>query len=160
MGKEDNLRVYLLGGINESGGMVPDLNRMYSQLENEGFQAEELQLITHADGQHSEWYWAREFSAAYQWLFANTTPTNTKEPKVLGIKITPNPADSILQFSLPTSITDASFELYAMDGRLVFTRQAINGQAINVAQLEAGTYICKVYLKNKVIGSKKILIAH
>lgn len=160
VGKEDNLRVYLLGGINESGGMVPDLNRMYSQLENEGFQAEELQLITHADGQHSEWYWAREFSAAYQWLFANTTPTNTKEPKVLGIKITPNPADSILQFSLPTSITDASFELYAMDGRLVFTRQAINGQAINVAQLEAGTYICKVYLKNKVIGSKKILIAH
>lgn len=160
IGKKEDLRIYLLGGINESQDMVPDLNRMYSQLENEGFQEEGLRLVTHADGQHSEWYWAREFSSAYQWLFANAAPTNTVAPKVLGIKITPNPADSMLQFSLPSSITDASFELYAMDGRLVLGRQAINGQPINVARLEAGTYICKVYLKDQIVGGQKIIIAH
>ena len=158
-GKQKDLRIYLMGGTSESSSMVADLNRMYNSLQSVGFQNTELQLITHPDGQHSEWYWAREFPAAYQWLFANAFPTTTEEPVNFRIRISPNPADSLLQFRLPSDIGDVEFELFDMKGQGVLPRQQLNGQPINVQGLPAGIYLGTLYSKGQPLESQRIIIA-
>lgn len=68
-GKQQNVRFYLLGGTNEGSDMVGKLKYLVKVLTDVGFDGQQIFLNTHQDGQHSEWYWAREFPGAYQWLF-------------------------------------------------------------------------------------------
>ncbi len=159
LGKQEDLRIYLIGGVTESSSMVNDLNRMYNTLQTVGFQTGELQLLTHADGQHSEWYWAREFPAAYEWLFANTLPTHTGEPQAYQIKLSPNPADSMLRFQIPSRFGDVQLEMFDMNGQKVLNRQPLNGQPIYLKQLPTGTYVVKLYHHHKFLESQTLVIA-
>lgn len=159
LGKQDDLRIYMIGGVTESSSMVTDLNRMYNSLQGVGFQSEELQLLTHPDGQHSEWYWAREFPAAYEWLFANTLPTHTEEPKAYQIKLSPNPTDSMLRFHIPSALGEVHFELFDMKGQKVLDRQRLNGQPIYLRQLPTGTYLVKLYNQQQLLESQTLIIA-
>ncbi|MGG9972019.1 alpha/beta hydrolase [Ferruginibacter sp. SUN002] len=68
-GKRNDQKFYLVSGTTESGSMVPDMQKTYTTLTNVGFSSNNLKLVTKTDGQHAEWFWAREFAAAYQWLF-------------------------------------------------------------------------------------------
>ncbi|MEO1713471.1 MAG: alpha/beta hydrolase-fold protein, partial [Bacteroidota bacterium] len=68
-GKQQDVRFYLLGGVNEGSDMVGKLRYLNKVLTDVGFHGKDIFLNTHQDGQHSEWYWAREFPGAYQWLF-------------------------------------------------------------------------------------------
>ena len=71
-GKQQDMRIYLYVGELEATtdiNAVEDLQRMYNTLQAAGFGEEELMISTHANGQHNEWYWAREFLPAYKWLF-------------------------------------------------------------------------------------------
>ena len=159
LGKQEDLRVYMIGGVTESSSMVNDLNRMYNTLESVGFQTSDLQLLTHADGQHSEWYWAREFPAAYEWLFANTLPTYTEEPKAYQIKISPNPTDSLLRFDVPANLGEVHFELFDMNGQKIMNRQRINGQPIYLKHVPTGTYLVKLYSQRQLLESQTLIIA-
>ncbi|MEM1218069.1 MAG: alpha/beta hydrolase-fold protein [Bacteroidota bacterium] len=68
-GKQKDVRFYLLGGVNEGSDMVGKLQYLHKVLTDVGFNGNSIFLNIHQDGQHSEWYWAREFPGAYQWLF-------------------------------------------------------------------------------------------
>jgi len=70
-GHQFPVRIAMLAGDQESGSMVADMYAMEDTLLARGFSAAELNVTNHVDGQHSEWYWAREFPAVYNWLFAN-----------------------------------------------------------------------------------------
>ena len=37
-----------------------------------------VRSLTRADGRHAEWFWRREFPAAYRWLFADTPRAETR----------------------------------------------------------------------------------
>ncbi len=70
--KTANMRIFLLAGEQEdAGSVVRDNQRMYKALRRAGFRPKELRYATHPDGQHSEWYWAREFPVVIEWLLAN-----------------------------------------------------------------------------------------
>lgn len=73
-GRSRQQRFYLLAGEGENSERVSvtgDLARMYDQLRKRGFKSGQLRLVTHPDGQHKEWYWARELEGAVKWLFAD-----------------------------------------------------------------------------------------
>ena len=57
---------------------------MVETLAANGFKVDvDMRSIARADGQHAEWFWRREFPAAYQWLFANqpaAEPASEKAP--------------------------------------------------------------------------------
>lgn len=72
IGKEQRMKFYLLAGQQEDNGSVVNaIVRMNDLLVEQGFGMGELFVRTHQDGQHSEWYWAREFPGAIQWLFSS-----------------------------------------------------------------------------------------
>ena len=160
-GKEADVRVYFLAGEQESASMVPDMQQMYNTMLDAGFEESELFFLTHADGQHSEWYWAREFPDAYEWLFANSLPTDTDEIAInTNIRYFPNPADSILNIRLEDPMISPRLDVYNLDGQLVRKRSRLRSQQINTTDLPNGTYLFNLYSRKKLVQSQKVVVQH
>lgn len=68
-GKQYDMSIYILGGEQESDSLIIEIKKMATTLNNAGFKESEVKILTHTDGKHSEWYWKREFTNAYLWLF-------------------------------------------------------------------------------------------
>jgi predicted alpha/beta superfamily hydrolase len=64
-------RFYFLAGELESKEMVSDMKKIYGLLLKKGHPKNNLKFIVKADGQHSEWFWHREFVDFYKWLGDN-----------------------------------------------------------------------------------------
>ena len=156
-GKEADMRIYLLAGEQESADMVPDLYAMYNTLLNAGFEMEELFIISHADGQHSEWYWRREFPDAYEWLYADAI-SNSSDLAISTFSVSPNPANDVLRVEGASDLKELRFQVYAVDGRLILPPTYITGDEINTSFLQEGTYIFNIYSEENLLLSKKILI--
>ena len=68
-------RVYMLSGLRETVGEWPDTvfsrpqHRMRDTLLAAGWDSASVRSVLPEDGRHSEWFWRREFPAAYRWLF-------------------------------------------------------------------------------------------
>ena len=157
------MRIYLMAGEQESSSMVADLVAMYNTLMNAGFGEEEVLLLTHPDGQHSEWYWAREFPAAYEWLFANsTTSTNNDLYDDFQLNLSPNPTDSLLHLNTADNFpfSDLRIVIYSVDGRRVSPPLLVEGNQMDVSFLQNGLYVFKVFAGEQLWGSQKVVISH
>ena len=71
-----DVRVYFVSGAleaatgDDTGVYVRDQNRMIETLVAAGLKRDtNIVSFIRPDGKHSEWFWRREFPAAYQWLF-------------------------------------------------------------------------------------------
>ncbi len=120
-GKEADMKFYMLGGEQESASLIQQMEAMETTLHEAGFGAEEVVLVTHADGQHSEWYWRREFPDAYSWLFSseiNELPfVSTKDV----IQVSPNPFVDSLYLKAKEPLEKAMINLYTLSGVKVFS---------------------------------------
>lgn len=63
------MRFYFVAGMQEGETMVPLMAAMRDSLKNSGVKASNISYRAVADGKHAEWFWRREFPAAYQWLY-------------------------------------------------------------------------------------------
>lgn len=70
-GKQMDLKFYFLAGTNEGGNMAANLQRMVDLLYQMGYDSTQIKVLLQQDGAHAEWFWAREFPAACNWLFTN-----------------------------------------------------------------------------------------
>lgn len=156
-GKEADMRIYLLAGQQESASMVPDLYAMYNTLYNAGFDNDELFIVTHPDGQHSEWYWRREFPAAYEWLYANPI-TQTNEIAFHNIHISPNPASDILKIEHLYHFDKLTIKIFSIDGQLIQVSTLGQSKEVDISYLAEGTYIINIYSNKHLLISKKIII--
>ena len=62
-------RFYFVCGPKESETMLPLMAQWRDELRREGVPPANLSFHAPADGEHREWFWRREFPAAYQFLF-------------------------------------------------------------------------------------------
>ena len=62
-------RFYFVCGPKESETMLPLMTAWRDELHAEGVPTTNISFHAPADGQHSEWFWKREFPAAYHYLF-------------------------------------------------------------------------------------------
>ena len=160
IGKEKDMKIYLLAGqLEGNGSVVADVNAMYNTLRNAGFSENEVITSIHSDGQHSEWFWAREFPDAYQWLFADAISTSAGAPKWhTTIALSPNPADSTIWVQNHTGDRDISFRIFTADGRQLKGNAPLLNNQIEVADLPAGVYVVLFYKQNRIIESQKIVV--
>ncbi|MBK6948660.1 MAG: alpha/beta hydrolase [Haliscomenobacter sp.] len=68
-GNQKNPKLFLAAGQLEGPHVIRDLNKLHQTLIKSGFPAAFIKKVIHEDGKHQEWYWAREFPTAYEWLF-------------------------------------------------------------------------------------------
>ncbi|MCB0570329.1 MAG: hypothetical protein KDC66_11220 [Phaeodactylibacter sp.] len=150
-GKQADMRFYLIAGAQEGSGgeQVTDMNAMYNTLRNAGFSADEVLATAHADGQHSEWYWAREFPAAYQWLYREQA-TGQSEPSEdnTAILAYPNPADSQLQVRQELLGKSLRYELQKLDGSAIRRGRLRADGIISLKGLASGAYLLVLYQNN------------
>ena len=74
-------RFYFVAGPKESETMLPLMTQWRDELRTEGVPAANISFHAPTDGQHKEWFWQREFPAAYEYLFGPTLKTNASAPK-------------------------------------------------------------------------------
>lgn len=148
-GKEQDMRIVLMAGEQESASMVPNLYSMYATLSNVGFQPNELNYTTHWDGQHSEWYWRREFGWIYQWLFANTTVA-IEDATVISANIFPNPFLDQTTITFDKNLKEGDKVLITdLLGRPILVQTRLLGDSLTIEANETGQGYFLVYLQDE-----------
>ena len=74
-------RFYFVCGPKESETMLPLMAQWRDELRTEGVPAANISFHAPADGEHKEWFWQREFPAAYQFLFGSAVKTSASAKK-------------------------------------------------------------------------------
>ena len=149
--RQQPIRFYFISGTAESAGMVPDMQRMATTLSDVGFKSDEISFNTRADGQHAEWFWAREFPDAYKWLF-RTTATATQNLESIKVRVYPNPSDSILSIEGITAAQNINIEIDDLYGRIM-SYQPMRSNSIDVNYLIAGHYFLRGFRGNENVFS-------
>lgn len=135
-----NLRLYLLAGEQEDGGsVVDDVAEMVTTLTNSGQPADELTFASHPDGQHAEWYWAREFGAAYTWLFGGPTTSSQTPLEWTRITVAPNPGSDTLRLLSANGLMDALYQIVDAQGK-VWQTGRYQGEPLLLDRLPTGWF--------------------
>lgn len=158
-GKDLDIRFYLMAGKPESSTMGPDLIALHNNLLDAGFQPDELNLKLLNDGEHSEWFWAREFADAYTWLFAEETPTNTDVPAVPSVSLSPNPAKQEIRINGTQALSAPNIQIFSINGKTVLPPTILQGEAFNSDFLRSGTYLFIIRDGQQIVNTTKMVIS-
>ncbi|MCB2407806.1 alpha/beta hydrolase-fold protein [Hymenobacter lucidus] len=154
---QPDTRFYFVSGTQESQTMVPLMQQMRDALQAGGVPATNLSFNARADGQHAEWFWKREFSAAYQWLMAPATVTAAKNPQTaLAFSAYPVPAKDAVTVQLPETVKEARLEVLDSTGRIILKSKVHGGQKVDVSRLAKGTYFMRLSA-GKQSGSQALI---
>ena len=135
-GITQDLRVYFVAGQNESASMIPAMMAMYDGLISAGQDPAEIFFLSEPDGAHSEWFWAREYPDAYEWLFDNTL-LDSHSPTETYWTIFPNPVSD--HVTIPTEESEITYSIFSFGGQLIVSGQVQGGQ-IDTSGLASGLY--------------------
>lgn len=153
-GHQAPMRLYFLAGTDEEGDgntsnyVVEDMQTMYNTLKNNGFSTTEMNFQTRSDGEHAEWFWAREFPDAYKWLFAGAvSSTGTPPTSVEDLKIAPNPvAGATVRFQSLESGQKYEYQIVGADGKVWRdTTTLLGGERVRVTEIPKGMYLVRVH---------------
>jgi predicted alpha/beta superfamily hydrolase len=90
-------RIFQLAGqLEGNGSVVLAVNRMQDSLLANYLPPTALKTVIKADGQHSEWFWRREFGAAYRWLFKDLSLEVAEALPAEDTFLYPNPVDDYI----------------------------------------------------------------
>lgn len=137
-------RFYFVAGTQESQTMVPLMQAVRDSLQRAGYAAADMNMLALADGQHAEWFWRREFPAAYQWLYRPGTATPVRPASTPAIQLFPNPASRSLTVQLPAGWQRARLEILDSAGRVALRRTLQGTTAVDVSSLRRGSYFLKL----------------
>ena len=150
------VRLYYLASQNEDGGsVVADIVAMGNQLGAGGYtEGTDYTVVATDYGAHSEWYWAGEFAAVYEWLFAETTFVSTSAAALPELRIYPNPAGSTV--SLHGTFNGSNeVRIYDLNGHLIQTQTAAH--QIEVGGLPMGTYLLELRRKGRPVARGRLI---
>jgi len=137
-------RVYHLGGQNESARLVSDINTITGSLLAKGLSSTDSYIKIDADGAHSEWYWRREFSAAYQWLFPNTVTSTADQLRDQSLHLYPNPARHSVQVKGYNFRANDQVYIYSVTGVRLKTWKSIRNGVFAIDDLQPGLYFLQL----------------
>ncbi|MEZ4920816.1 MAG: alpha/beta hydrolase-fold protein [Saprospiraceae bacterium] len=139
-GKQADVRVFFLAGGDEPASVTTNLNTVADAMLSVGFGTDEQFRQLPADGEHSEWFWRREFPAAYQWLFAGGISKSKQATPSAKLRIIPNPAGDWVQLAGLPANKKSQVQIYTMDGKLMQDTTIYGNQALNTSMLPPGQY--------------------
>jgi metallo-beta-lactamase class B len=159
-GKQKPMKIFLMAGGAEEpdDDVVFKTKKMYDDLLDEGFSTNEVFFATHEDGNHSEWYWAREFGPAYAWLWTNLVKTENVE-RDADFSAYPNPADDFIRFNLPQGYDKIKIEVKDVKQKSVLKETVSQGDTISVSHLPKGMYTIDFKDGRQLLRTQKLIIA-
>ncbi len=166
-GMQNDLRIYQLMGTLEGDEHVQNMLNMEETMISAGFPDAEILSVEKSDGQHSEWFWAREFGDAYLWLFQQNSTSNFDVNSVLnGVHCFPNPTDGALSLSfylknagfVQVDLTDTTGQLI----KTIYGNSLQNGNHefhfnLDSSGLSPGVYFCTIRTREEQVSKRFIL---
>ncbi len=138
--KKGEARIYFLAGGEEPAYVEQDILKVGNAMLSAGFAPQDIILSVVADGEHSEWFWRREFPAAYKWLFAGATPKVKKRQVIgFGLKLEPDTAAGSVRVAGITAKERIDVRIVGADGKLWRSGKQ-RGGVIPTAGLPQGEY--------------------
>ncbi len=131
-----DLSVYFVAGQNESATIIADMMEMYDALIDAGQDESEMYFLSEPDGAHSEWFWAREYPDAYEWLFDELILADQSIPTKYWT-IFPNPVSDFI--TITTSTEELTYSIYSITGQLLLAGPLQNG-SIDTSGLAPGLF--------------------
>lgn len=151
-----DMRVYTIVGTSEGESMTAGVEDMEQIFAEAGYGEEEHTAIEHADGQHSEWYWAREFAAAYLWLWPGSPAKVTHQLSTPpGLHVWPNPVGDTLHIEDPKSGMVSFMALYDAQGNWLHAYKGFQRE-IDLAEFN-GILILRVTYADGSSADRRIL---
>ena len=151
------LRFYLMAGQQEGRNVVEDLYALGSTLQLAGFEPNRQFVITHPDGDHSEWYWAREFDDVVRWLYTewleSEAPDRWSSPS---LSIRKDSAAPVLEINYPGNTQELQLQLTAPDGQAVLPRIPLADKRLHLHGLSTGSYLSFLYQKNQLLTVQRL----
>lgn len=141
-GISQDLRVYFVAGQNESATIIADMMEMYDALAEAGQDESEMYFLSEPDGAHSEWFWAREYPDAYEWLFDELILADQTTPQGYWT-IYPNPVVDAL--SVSAKLEDLTYTIYSLAGSTILKGKLIDSR-IDTSTIAPGIYF--LHLRN------------
>jgi predicted alpha/beta superfamily hydrolase len=164
LGVQADMKFYFVSGTTEATTMVPLMVNMRDSLIHDGLDSARTKLLTWADGQHSEWFWKREFPAAYQWLFSdlyiNTSSKDMYSNSLNDFQLFPNPASDHISIHSKNNETCWNVQLLNANGELLLEQKIKNDEILNTSNLANGLYLLKGLDSKGYSVTKKIIIQH
>lgn len=158
-GKQADVRTYFLAGGDEPVYVETDMAEVADAMVAEGFAATDIYFHVPSDGQHSEWFWAREFPAAYVWLFQNSVSATTAA-NGSDVQIFPNPAGDWLRVSGLNTAESVDFQIVGTDGKIWRDSSTFRpGSAIWTGDLPDGIYFLKLAKGGKTLAARRFAVA-
>ena len=145
-------RLFLLAGALETQ-IANCTNEMFDTLISIGFTEDELKKMIIGDGEHSEWFWAREFEDAFVWLFNSSPQDINNELNESIIKVFPNPTKDAVQIIGEGNLI---IDVYSFDGAHLFNTTIQNEGNINLSEISTASVIIRINQKG-MISSHKII---
>lgn len=154
------MRLSFLAGALEGTTMVSNMQAMRDLLLTTGFSTDEINYKVAADGQHSEWFWAREFGAVYTWLFADPALGIAHLPPSALTHIFPSPTDSALRIDWKGDLRQMKLSLYDPAGRLVVQQPLTPSQTLDTRAMPTGIYFIRLSKNGIVQYSGRVAVVH
>ncbi len=158
-GHQEEMRICLLAGGQEDGGSVAaDVESMYQSMLDIGFDTDEIKSKIVPDGEHSEWFWAREFKDSYLWLFDVELNTNIGVISPSNIlQLYPNPSNDQLTIQIQKTFQTGILHIFNIGGKKLQSENLQSPtQQFDLQSLQAGTYFLQLELDGQKHSPRKI----
>lgn len=143
--KTNDMKFYFTAGRYESSSLVVEIKDMYDSLYAGGFTDAEMDTVIRNDGQHAEWFWAREFPYCFNWWFDGTI-IHIADPEPDSIfSIHPNPAQNKLHLQSKYPMKKITVEIYDIRGQKVQEKSQLFSKELDISSLHDGVYYLKVH---------------
>jgi predicted alpha/beta superfamily hydrolase len=140
-GKQKSMRYCIISGSDEDVSKTTAIERMAATLKGIGHNFEEVKVIKKIDGEPTEWFWAREFSNAYKWLFREMSIKTQEGLFDTTVKLKTNDSGSVLTVDLSEDVANSNAFIYDMNQKLMFTVPLNAKKTVDINFLQAGNYI-------------------
>lgn len=145
--KDGDVRVYFLAGGQEPASVASNMHAVAQSMLLAGFTPEEQQLVVHPDGQHSEWFWAREFPEAYAWLFQGAAlHTGSLQHPERQLSIFPSPAGDHIRCAVADFAPGMPIwlQIWNSSGTMLTALRTSTNAQVSVGDLPPGIYLVRV----------------
>ncbi len=154
--KKYAMKIYQMAGGQEGNDMIEQMYLMDVRLMDIGFGTDELFVKVVPNAQHNEQLWRNDFENAYLWLFEDYVGIDDHQQNVGTLILMPNPADKECLIVDYKPVAGDSLMIMDMNGKLVLSDTNIISNRLDISTLKTGSYILRLYSRNKVSQAKLI----
>jgi len=157
-GKQEDMKIYIMGGTDEGSGLVGQMMAMTDTLLAAGFGEDEMALKVVQGGQHNEQLWREQFGEAYEWLFMDDASYINNYPTEAPVFVFYQNGHLAFKPSAENQLQGMfEIQLFSITGKQVLNVKINTHNPIDLPTGLHGVYIARV-VGDGFVGSQKVFI--